>query len=488
MEQRRRIAGLCAAVLLVTGALSSCGGETAHTGAKVTLNGDAVYPLQCDDTLTYWVDLDTRLQGAVDNLGATPFAKELEKRTGVKVEYVHPQAGQTSEQFNIMLASNELPDLVTSNWAGYAGGADTAIEEDYIYKLNDAIEKYAPALSAYLKENPDVDKKIKTDGGNYFVFPFVRGEQWMACAQGLILRKDWLDKLGMNEPKTLDELETVLRGFKTLGANSPLVLSTPQLQMFFYAYGMAPDFYIENGKVHYSYAEEKCREVIQKIADWYKEGLLDNNLVSVDTKYIQSRILNGEAGAYYGYVVSGMGALLDAKPGNGFALTAVAQPTKDGGKPEYGYAEDTVLAPYAVAISTNCKNLELAARFLDYGYTDEGHMLYNFGIEGESYELKDRTDYEKSRRTYLRPGGGALYAFALQRSFRSRSRIRKAEPYLPGAAARIRCLVRHQSDRAPDAAGNADAGGAERGCGYYEQCIHLRIGKIRCIYHGTGKS
>lgn len=389
MEQRRRIAGLCAAVLLVTGALSSCGGETAHTGAKVTLNGDAVYPLQCNDTLTYWVDLDTRLQGAVDNLGATPFAKELEKRTGVKVEYVHPQAGQASEQFNIMLASNELPDLVTSNWAGYAGGADTAIEEDYIYKLNDAIEKYAPALSAYLKENPDVDKKIKTDGGNYFAFPFVRGEQWMACAQGLILRKDWLDKLGMSEPKTLDELETVLRGFKTLGANSPLVLSTSQLQMFFYAYGMAPDFYIENGKVHYSYAEEKCREVIQKIADWYKEGLLDNNLVSVDTKYIQSRILNGEAGAYYGYVVSGMGALLDAKPGNGFALTAVAQPTKDGGKPEYGYAEDTVLAPYAVAISTNCKNLELAARFLDYGYTDEGHMLYNFGIEGECYELKD---------------------------------------------------------------------------------------------------
>lgn len=42
-----------------------------------------------------------------------------------------------------------------------------------------------------------------------------------------------------------------------------------------------------------------------------------------------------------------------------------------------------------VAITTQCKNPEIAMRFLDYGYSDEGHMLYNFGQEGISYNMVD---------------------------------------------------------------------------------------------------
>lgn len=389
MKRTRTIAGFCAAILLVSGALSSCGNNTVATGSPVTLNGDAIYPVQCDDTLTYWMSLDARLEGTYANFGETPLAKELEKQTGIKIEYIHPQAGQGGEQFNIMLASNELPDMVTYDWVNYGSGPDTAIEEEYIYSLNDAIDKYAPALKQYLADNPEVDKKVKTDSGNYFAFPFVRGEEWMACAQGLILRKDWLDKLGMDEPKTLDELEEVLRGFKSLGATAPLVLSASQLQMVLFAYGVAPGFYVDDGKVIYGYAQDECRQAIERLASWYAEGLLDNNLVSVDNKYIQARVLNGDAGAYCGYVVSGMGALLDAKPNEEFDLVAVAQPTLDGGRPEFGYAEDIVLSTSAVAVSTNCWNLELASRFLDYGYTEKGHMLYNFGIEGESYEMVD---------------------------------------------------------------------------------------------------
>lgn len=389
MKNIRKIAGICAAALAAAGTLSSCGNGNVSTGAEVKLNGSEIYPIECEDTLTYWMGIDPRLEGAYTSFGETPLGKEVEKRTGVKVEYVHPQIGQETEQFNILLASNELPDIVTYNWAGYAGGPDQAIDEEYIYKLNDVFEKYAPALTKYLSQNPDVDKKIKTDNGSYYVFPFVRGEEWMTCSQGLILRKDWLDKLGLEEPKTLDELETALRGFKTLGASAPLVLNTEQLQMMLFAYGTAPDFYVNDGKVVYGYATQEYKKALEKIASWYSEGLLDNNLVSVDTKYIQSRVLNGDAGAFYGYVVSGLGALLDAKPSDDFKLTAVAQPTQNGGKPEFSYKEDNVLAASAAAISTNCKNVELAARFLDFGFTEEGHMLYNFGIEGESYEMAD---------------------------------------------------------------------------------------------------
>lgn len=389
MKKIKAIIGVGAVLMAGACLLSSCNSETDTAASEVILNGDAIYPVQCEDTISVWRGLDSALEGRYENLGDTPMAQALEEQTGIKVEYVHPQAGQQNEQFNIMLASNSLPDVVMSNWAGYAGGADKAIEDEYILQLNDIIANYSPALASYLAENPEVDKKMKTDSGNYYAYPFVRGEDWMTCNQGLMIRKDWLDQLGMEVPQTLDEFEAVLRGFKTICTGAPLVLDTGQLKTILYAYGTMPDFYVEDGKVVYGYATEQFRDAVERIASWYAEGLIDNNLVSVDRAYIQARMLNGDAGACYGYVVSGMGALLDARPSEEFELVAIPQPTLDGGVPEFSAKEDSVLQSSATAISTNCKNPELAARWLDYGFTEAGHMLFNFGIEGESYTIED---------------------------------------------------------------------------------------------------
>ncbi len=68
------------------------------------------------------------------------------------------------------------------------------------------------------------------------------------------------------------------------------------------------------------------------------------------------------------------------------------------------------------AISKTAKNPELAAaRFLDYSYTDAGHMLYNFGIEGKATICRTERPVftglitKKSRRTFICTGGGTVY-------------------------------------------------------------------------------
>jgi putative aldouronate transport system substrate-binding protein len=71
-----------------------------------------------------------------------------------------------------------------------------------------------------------------------------------------------------------------------------------------------------------------------------------------------------------------------------FSLIMVPQPTlRKGDKPEYGSGD----LPYAPAclsgISSDCKNIEWAARLQDYGYSPEGNMYYNFGTEGVSYNM-----------------------------------------------------------------------------------------------------
>ena len=62
---------------------------------------------------------------------------------------------------------------------------------------------------------------------------------------------------------------------------------------------------------------------------------------------------------------------------------------KKGDKPMIGQKENRYGSAPSSAITTNCKNVELAARFLDYGFSEKGSMLYNFGIEGESYDVVD---------------------------------------------------------------------------------------------------
>ncbi len=378
------------AAVIAAAAVSSCGGEQ-KTASTVKVNGDAIYPVECEDTITYWTEFDAQLEGLVENFGETPLAKALEEKTGIKVEYIHPQAGNAGEQVNVLMASNDLPDIVSYNWSAYAGGPQKAIEEGYIYDLTDAVKKWAPALSKYMSEHEGIDKRIKTDEGQIYEFPPIRGVQWITACQGLVMRQDWLDKLGMDAPKSVDELEKVLEGFKTISNRAPLVLRQDQYGFMLWAYGTMPDFYVDGETVKYGPLQPEYKQGLQKLNEWYNKGLLDNNFVSADSKYTQARMLNGDAGAFMGYVVSGMGALLDAKPSDqpSFDLVAVRQPTLDGGKPEYSYTEDIIYQPRCVAISKNCKNLELAVRYLDFGYTDEGHNMYNFGIEGESYTMVD---------------------------------------------------------------------------------------------------
>ena len=104
----------------------------------------------------------------------------------------------------------------------FPGGPEKAIGDGYILKLNDLIDQHAPNLKKFLQENPDIDKMVKTDNGSYYAFPFIRGDEYLRVFQGPIIRKDWLDELGLPVPETIDDWTAMLRAFKEKkGAAAP---------------------------------------------------------------------------------------------------------------------------------------------------------------------------------------------------------------------------------------------------------------------------
>lgn len=368
-----------AAVLAGTLALSlvGCG------GGKKTQSGS-------NDTLTYWVRLHPNIGTSVTNFGETPFAKAYAEKTGINVTYVHPAQGQETESLNLMIASGDMSDIVESNWL--ERNPESSIAKNTIIKLNDVIDSDAPNLKKFLADNPDIDRQVKTDSGSYYVFPFIRNGEELLSTAGYMMRKDWLDELGLSAPETIDEWEQVLTAFKEKkGAKSPFVGGN--LSYFSGAFGVGYDFYLENGEVKYGCIEDNFKKYLETMHRWYEKGLIDANFATADNDFVTTNILNGGGGATFGAGGGGMGVWLNSAKNNGddkYALTAVKFPSQVKGQPsKFGNKQLPYSALNGAAITGDCKNPSLAAKFLDYSYSEEGSMLNNFGIEGESYEMVD---------------------------------------------------------------------------------------------------
>lgn len=381
--------------LSITGSLFvGCGkkNEAAKESTTASKGGEVQYPISTKTTLNYWVELNSGVAATTKNLGETELGKELEKQTGIKVNYIHPAQGQGKEKFNLLVASGELPDMVEYDWSTFPGGPEKAIKDGYILKLNDYIDKYAPNLKKYLKEHPEVDKLCKTDSGSYYIFPFIRQDDVQTVFYGPMLRNDWLKELGMEVPNTIEDWEKVLTAFKDKkGAAAPL--SFRFIDSFGFvagAYGVNSDYYMDNGKAKYGPMEPGYKQYLETLNRWYTAGLLDKNFATVDTKMVDSNMLSGKSGATLGYTGGSMGTYITAQKDKNpqYDLVATPFPTlKKGETPQFGQ-KNFKATGLGVAVSAKAKDIETAIRFLDYGYTQKGELLYNFGVENVSYKME----------------------------------------------------------------------------------------------------
>jgi len=386
-----------------SGSASPAAGGT--TAPSASAGAATTYPMKTDKSLTYWGELPGNLTGVKAAHADIPFFQDWQKKTGVPLKFTAPPTNQTTQTLNVMLASGELPDMIEYNWLGdFPGGPEKAIKDGYILKLNDAIDKYAPNLKKYLKEHPEIDKQVKTDNGSYYAFPFIRGDDYLRVYQGPIIRKDWLDDLGLPVPETIDDWYTTLKAFKEKkGATAALsVVSVPRPfneltnGAFAGAFGVTRDFYIDNGTIKFGPAEKGYKDFLATFHKWYEEGLIDKNFATADGKALDANIASGATGVTVNNAGGGIGKwqpLITAKDPKATLIGAPYPVLKKGDIAMYSQKDPANAPGGSVAITAKSKNVEVAAKLLDYGYSDDGRMFFNFGTEGVSY--KNENGYPK---------------------------------------------------------------------------------------------
>ena len=337
-----------------------------------------------------WVAFDRDSAATIssfDQLGIYPIMQE---KTGVKVTYRHPPLGQETEQFNLMIASRDLPDVIETTWLTYPGGPEKAFSDRIIIKHNDLIAKSSPTLKAFLDSHPALNKQIKTDAGNYFGWPsLVVSNYKVNYAE--TARKDWLDDLGMAPPQTLDEWDVMLKAFRDKkGATAPFTLWGPQFadNNIMSAFGVRTGFSLRDGKIVYGQALPEFKDYMTLMNRWYKEKLLDQNFQTNDQTAMNTNMLNDRSGVYRGWLFGSMGLYLAQKKGQKFDLIGLQIPVlKKGDQPRISQHVYVPFEGQTAAVTTACKQPQLAARFYDWRYTVEGNNIITFGVEGKSYAI-----------------------------------------------------------------------------------------------------
>jgi putative aldouronate transport system substrate-binding protein len=385
--------GLLLLALLCLGFPLFAGGGGQRENAAAT---EAVveFPLKEKVTLTYWIDFALQASRVMEDYNGSLTYQELEKLTNVHINFIHPAQGQASEQFNLMIASGDYPDIIAGA-RGYPGGIDKAIEDGVYLQLNDLIDKYAPNYGGIRKQNSQAARETVGDSGKIgAIYPLLRQEN--LAWHGLSMRKDWLDETGLPVPETIDDWDRVLRAVKRNHPDAvPLVFGFvgPQVTFkdsgiegfgcFLSAWNIGPDFYREGNTIKYGPIEDNFKNYLALMNRWYQDGLIDKDFPARDERGIQTMVTSGQAWAG-SHSIDVMNNLFSSQ-----RIDWVIAPypvLKKGDKIQYR-AKDWVTSPGEVAISTQCKNPAVAVKWVDYAYSEPGSMLFNFGMEGETYTM-----------------------------------------------------------------------------------------------------
>ncbi len=419
MKRTAKILAVLVALVMTASALCGCGaGKKERTAGKYT----------------YWATVNAQVQQTQSSYEDMLMYQEMSKRTGIEVDFIHPTAGSTgSEAFQILLTSADLPDMIEYGWKSYPGGADAAIANKVIISLNDYLKDYAPDYYDYMegergKANNGLYKiHAKTQGGNYYGFGKLAIGTYRGF-QGFFVRKDLLDKWGLDVPVTIDDWTEVFATAKANGVRYPLtgtktLFSIDGLELFNGAWQVGKDFHMEGDKVIFALDKPEYKEYVKTMADWMKKGYIDPDYITNDANAMLAAMTSTKSIASYGSVGNTIGKILPAMEGNeeypDFNLVGCPHPVLSEGEVNWFQEIQSEAGDPSIAISTTCgakdeQRYKEAIKWCNYLYSEEGKVLKIFGVEGKTFTKKEKAEIGEDGEKYTYTYTDAIYDKAKQ--------------------------------------------------------------------------
>ncbi|GAB2662797.1 type 2 periplasmic-binding domain-containing protein [Kribbella swartbergensis] len=389
-----KVAAVAAAGAL---ALAACSSDKSAQGAanETTADGKVVI-----DTFTP-ADQNTNLDtNAVTKIMTDRFKIQFRWQTTTY------DAGPAKEKRQIALASGDYPDLFfLIPWVDAFTQAEVLKlgQQGVAVPLEDLIKEHAPNIQKALDSNKTYKEMSTAPDGHIYALP-----QWADCyhctyPDKLWINTAWLKKLGLQMPKTTEDLRAVLRAFKTQDPNGngkadeiPMTTDVQDSSLIPYlmnafAYnpvgannGVRSLITLDGDKVVTPVTSPQWREGLKYINSLYKEGLIDQAAFTQNAQALQAQGNNPKAVVLGSVPVlwPGIFVQLDSKDGRDKQYDAAPPLTGPEGKSYTGLNHPTSTGYTFMLTNKASKEAQVAAvKMLDWIFTDEGQMITNMGPE-----------------------------------------------------------------------------------------------------------
>ncbi len=355
-----------------------------------------------DDVFTYWTTCWTPQYIAEDGLASMPFQKGLEDLTGVHIEYDVVSSDTRNENFSVLLAADDLRDIMDQAMYFYTDSARSAIEDGWFinfYDYRDYMPNYLYELWA--RDDIDVLKYGRVDDVTWPAMYGMLVEP--APGSGYMLRQDWMDDLNLGKAediKTFDQWHDVLTAFKANGVQWPMeIFKTVEITNGYsfagYNTGMMvsdnglPGAKIIDGEIKFCLTTPDDFDAITMVSKWYAEGLIDHNYSSFgSTQDLTTEITTGVTGCcvFTPSEVESWQAATDDPD----CLWMPTPRIKKEPNQILKYGQKLSHFHYGSAsVSANCADIPLICSWLDWQWSEEGCLYTNWGVEGLTWEYDE---------------------------------------------------------------------------------------------------
>ena len=245
------------------------------------------------------------------------YTRYLKKQLNIQNKDVF-EAGENDnyqETVSMTIASRELPDVMVVNDMDML---QLLVDNDLV---EDLTQVYEDCTSSRIKDiynsyGSEILDNVTFDG-KLVALPETNIDDGPSLCW---LRKDWMDKLGLDAPETVEDVENIVHEFvqKDPGGNGKgetvgLVCDDEltggcgysyeyQNDIIFASFGAFPKQWIYNkdGEVVYGSVQNEAKAALGKLRQMYQQGTLDNNFLMRESSNIIELIVSGKCGSFFG--------------------------------------------------------------------------------------------------------------------------------------------------------------------------------------------
>lgn len=378
---------------LAAAVFSGCEGENQKKGGVKELSFYVIMPY-----VAYHPDL--------------PIWREAERLTGIRlINTVADSVTNEDAAFATMLISKRRPDIVLSRNSNLRS---MALSQGLI-ALDTYMDSYAPNLKQFFEECPTARAAATAEDGHIYFVPGTTTDlnQPNTPSTGFFIRRDWLEKLHLNAPTTIDELHDVLYAFRTQDPNGngemdeiPYFCREKTLRGLLNLFCTGGGYHEVNGEPVYGPAQEQYRQAMKTLAKWYAEGLIDKEIYTRNSarEQLLGKNLGGCTSDWFSSTGKFNESYADTVPGLRFE--PILPPKNIEGKITWPETRG-ILHELGWGISTDCKEEDIidAVKYLDFWMSREGCELMAYGVEGLSYTKDESGNIVWSKQASEYPDG-----------------------------------------------------------------------------------